>query len=347
MNAKLKLALILGGIFLCLGGLFVLSHLSGRIPDNPPGTFGNTAGNLYNSGLFCESDGKIYFANAYDNGSLYSMNTDESEMKKLHEGNTHYLNAGGDYLYFLQLRGESGGAGLGYLRGITGMYRIRKDGKQVTGLSRDALGCLKLVDNSLYYQHYTKSTGVTLHRIDTDKKNDLVLVEKNISPAATYQGQIYYGGLEADHYLYSLDMTTGTNSVAMIGNLCYPIVEDGYVYYIDIGNNYRLCRIDLMNPESGAVVLTQDRVDLYNVYGNYIFYQRNSESAPALVRMNIDGSNPEIVAEGNYTNVNCTSGYTYFQLFGEDVPIYRTPTYGAVNVTTFDAARDAALANLE
>ena len=128
-------------------------------------------------------------------------------------------------------------------------------------------------------------------------------------------------------------------------NLCYPIVENGYVYYMDIENNYSLCRVDLMNPEAGATILTQDRVDMYNVYGNYIFYQRNSETEPALIRMNIDGTNPEVVAEGNYTNIHCTSNYTYFSLFGADVPVYKTPTSGNVKVTTFDTAKEAALEN--
>jgi len=347
MNAKVKLALILSGIFICMIGLFFGTSLSKRIPDNPPGTVGNTTGNLYNSGLFCETEDRIYFANAYDNGSLYVMNTDESNIKKLHEGNTNFINAGGDYLYYLQMSTQSGGAGLGYLRGITGMYRIRKNGKKAVGLSQDALGCIKLVDNSVYYQNYVKGTGVTLHRMDTDKKNDIILIDKNITPAATYQGQIYYGGLEQDHNLYSVDMNTGMNTVVLQGNLCYPTVENGYVYYMDIENNYRLCRVSLTNPDEGATVLTQDRVDLYNVYGSIIFYQRNSQTDPALVRMNIDGTNPEVVAEGNYTNVNCTGNYTYFTLFGSDVPVYKTSTYGSINVTTFDAARDAALENME
>lgn len=347
MNEKLKLSLILGSLFLLLCGLFGLNYLVNRIPSNPPGTVGNTTGNLYNNGLFCESDGIIYFSNAYDGGSLYSMKPDESEFIKLHDGNLQFINAGGKYLYYMQMLSQSTGSGLGYLRTVTGLYRIQKSGKNAKGLSRDALGCVKLIDNTLYYQHYTKSTGASLYRMDTDKKNDAQLSDKNIVPAATYQGQLYYGGLENDHNLYQLDLVTGSNAIAMQGNLCYPTVEDGYVYYMDIGNNYRLCRISLSDPEAGATVLTEDRVDLYNVYGNTIFYQRNSDSQPALMRMNTDGSNPEIIAEGNYTKVNCTSTYTYFQLYGQDVPVYKTPTYGSVNVTTFDAARNAALENIK
>ena len=61
--------------------LFLNIYVS-RIPENPSGTTGNTAGNLNNNGLYCEDEGIVYFANPYDNGALYSMNVDETDMKK-------------------------------------------------------------------------------------------------------------------------------------------------------------------------------------------------------------------------------------------------------------------------
>jgi len=48
-----------------------------------------------------------------------------------------------------------------------------------------------------------------------------------------------------------------------------------------------------------------------------------------------------VVASGNYTNINLTSTYAYFNAFGMDVPVYHTPVNGPVNVTTFTAAMDA------
>ena len=51
----------------------------------------------------------------------------------------------------------------------------------------------------------------------------------------------------------------------------------------------------------------------------------------------------EIVANGVYSNINATSQYVYFTKFGSDIPVYKTPTYGAVNVTNFDAASQAAI----
>ena len=59
--------------------------------------------------------------------------------------------------------------------------------------------------------------------------------------------------------------------------------------------------------------------------------------------MALDGSNVEIVASGNYTHINATSRYVYFTAFEVETPVYRTPVSGPISVTTFDAAREAAL----
>ena len=121
-----------------------------------------------------------------------------------------------------------------------------------------------------------------------------------------------------------------------------PIYYEGYYYYMDVANNYRLCRY--FPVENSIEVLTEDRVDCFNVYGDYIYYQKNSQSEPALKRMYIDGSGNEVVASGNYTNINMTADYVYFTVFGSNTPMYRTPTMGPVNVTVFDAAETAAIA---
>ncbi len=114
---------------------------------------------------------------------------------------------------------------------------------------------------------------------------------------------------------------------------------------MDVTNNYRLCRYNL--SQDVIEILTNDRIDFFNVYGNYIYYQKSSQTEPALKRMYIDGSNPEIVAEGVYENINITSQYVYFNQFDAPVPVYKTPTFAPVYVTTFDAASAAAKANMK
>ena len=69
-DKKALLILIPFLLFVIIVG--ALAIVGDRIPDNPPETVGNTAGNLNNSGYFCEYDGTVYFANAYDSNTLYT-----------------------------------------------------------------------------------------------------------------------------------------------------------------------------------------------------------------------------------------------------------------------------------
>ena len=96
-DKKTLLILIPFLLFVLIVG--ALAILGDRIPDNPPETIGNTAGNLNNSGYFCEYDGTVYFANAYDSNTLYSMDPSEQNIKKLGNASVKNILAGGKYLY--------------------------------------------------------------------------------------------------------------------------------------------------------------------------------------------------------------------------------------------------------
>ena len=81
MKNNKKNLLIIGGIFLALIVVVILLSFKSSVKKLPEDTIGNTAGNLNNGGLFCEYDGKVYFSNAYDSGTLYVMNPDETGVK--------------------------------------------------------------------------------------------------------------------------------------------------------------------------------------------------------------------------------------------------------------------------
>ena len=108
MTTTKKNIIIVCAVVFVLAALFTIAILTGKIPMNDPYTVGNTAGNLNNGGLFCESDGRVYFANAYDNNALYSMNADETDVVKLNSNSVASINAGGDYLYYYMESGTNG-----------------------------------------------------------------------------------------------------------------------------------------------------------------------------------------------------------------------------------------------
>lgn len=345
MSTTQKNILVISITFVILILLSLGVVLSGRIPMNDDFTVGNTPGNLNNGGYFCEADGRVYFANAYDNYGLYAMNSDESEMVKLSGNSVSSINAAGKYLYYSMTSDGSNGNGLGYLAHTAGIYRSNLKGKSTVGLDRCSIVSMQLCGNYLYYEKFDKALGTTLDKVRIDKKDRQTVAEEIINPNCYVNGRIYYNGAGKDHFLHALDVSTDSDTVVWRGNLWNPIVQDGYVYYMDVSENYRLCRYSLNNDV--IEVLTNDRIDMFNVYDYYIYYQVSSTNAPALKRMLIDGSSQELVREGVYQNINITSEYVYFNAFNETTPVYKTSTFGSVNVTTFDAAREAAGVEIE
>lgn len=346
MTSSQKNILILSITGVILMTILALMILVSRIPMNDDYTVGNTPGNLNNGGYFCEMDGKVYFANAYDNFGLYSMNSDETELQKLNSGAVSSINAAGNYLYYAQVSGgQADGSGIGNAVRMAGIYRSTLKGKSVVGLDRCDIVSMQLCGNYLYYEKYDKQIGTSLDKIRIDKKDRQTVAEGIINPNCFVDGRIYYNGAAEDHYLHALDVSTDRDTVVWQGNIWNPIVQNGYVYYMDVAENYRLCRYSLAN--NVVEVLTNDRIDMFNVYDSYIYYQVSSADSPALKRMLIDGTSQEVVREGVYQNINITSQYVYFNAFNESTPVYKTYTYGPINVTTFDAAMEAALANTD
>ena len=93
-------------ILLAAGCVFLYRYIN-RIRYNDGYVNGNTAGNLYNEGYFCEKDGIVYFANPADNYCLYSMNPDGTNIKKLEDQSVSYINVDDHYIYYCKLKGKS------------------------------------------------------------------------------------------------------------------------------------------------------------------------------------------------------------------------------------------------
>ncbi len=325
MSKKAKYILIITLLLILFAALILASWYFGRIPANPPGTVGNTAGNINNAGLFCESDGMVYFSNPRDGGSLYSMTVDEQELTKLGNSAVRNILAGGKYLYYFQTT-ASGESGLGYVRSRNSFNRCLKSGKNATSMATDVVVSGQLVGDYLYLLTAGDPTPI-FYKMKTDRSDKQVLAEYQVNPACARDGIIYYNGTQKNHYLYTLNTDGDTVSELWQGNIWYPCLDGNYIYYLDVANDYRLCRYDL--NQKVIQVLTNDRVDCFNVGGGFIYYQRNSATAPALMMMGTDGSNPTVVAEGNYTNINMTSRYVYFQEFGESSSLYHCPLGGS------------------
>lgn len=336
MNTK-QIRIVIGVLVaLVVVSLLVVLVFLQRVSMNPEGTVGNTAGNINNSGLFCEYDNKVYFSNSFDGGSLFVMSPDETEIRRLNYLNVQNILAGGKYLYYFQT-GSTNNSSLGQIKGMTSFERCELNGKNPASLTRDVVVSAQLVDNYLYMLTAT-NTGPSFYKIKIDKTDKTDLAAVAINPACAQDGVIYYNGVESDHHLYALRTSNDSVSEVWAGNLWYPVISGNYVYYMDVENNYRLCRYSV--SQNVIEVLTNDRVDCFNVGNGYIYYQENS-SDPQLICMRTDGTGAMTIAYGTFTNINMTSQYVYFQAFDDDTTIYHS-YIGSGSYSSFNAAMQAA-----
>lgn len=344
MSKSSKTIIFCSSVFLILTLIIVYCVLKNNTAKVPEGTIGNTPGNLYNYGRFAEMDGMVYFANPYDNDSLYSMKSDGTDIKRISDMSVEFINVGGKYVFFYG-KPNSATSGIGSVVSKPGMYRIEKNGNHLTALTKDVSRSMVLYGNNIYYQHYTKTAGTTFAKMNLSNNKSTELLPYMITPACMYDGSIYYNGQYDNHYLYKFDTKTETEIPIWEGDIWNPIYDGNYVYYMDVQNNYRLCRYNML--ANTVEILNNERTDFFNVYGDYIFYQVSSTVSPALKRMNTDGSNPIIIMNGVFKNINCTSTYTYFQDTITDLPLYRVPTFGEPFAEEFTGAREAMLKELK
>lgn len=327
---KRNLLILILSIFLIIV-LAAVFYFTQRISMNPEGTIGNTAGNINNGGVFCEYNGTVYFSNKSDGGSLYAMSADETDVRRLNTLKVGNLLAGGKYLYYFQTGTAVSGSGFGQIEGLKSFNRCDLKGGNSVGLTTDIVVTAQLVNNYLYLL-VAENEGPLFYKMKIDKSEKVELADYNINPACAVNGNIYYNGTQRDHYLYSLDTATDTVSEIWRGNLWYPVIEGDYVYYMDVANDYRLCRYSL--SQDVIQVLTEDRVDCFNIGNGYIYYQKNDSVSPQLKCMFTDGSNVQVIAAGNYTAIHMTSRYVYFQAFGDDTTMYHAPI-GSVAYSVF------------
>lgn len=330
MNKKLKVILITALIIVILAVLAVFLYFNQRITMNPEGTVGNTGGNLNNRGLFCEYDGVVYFSNAQDGGSLCSMDPDEGNVRRLSSVKVRNILAGGNYLYYFQEgSSEEQTSALSQLPGVLSFVRCKLNGSDSTVLTTDFVMTGQLVNNYLYLMTTSRNSN-SFYKMKIDKSDKVELTDEVINPACAVDGIIYYNGTDSNHYLYALNTVNDATREFWRGNLWFPLREGDYVYYLDVPNNYRLCRYSISRNE--IQVLTEDRVDCFNVGSGYVYYQKSSATEPQLKYMSTIGGESYVLAQGNYTNINMTSRYVYFQAFGDSSITYHAPlgvsTYG-------------------
>jgi len=296
---------------LAAGLLLLYSYLTNRVVPSASQTLGNTAGNLYNGGLFCENDGVIYFSNPNDDYTLYSMSTELKDFEKLYDDYARYINADENYVYYTRKNNKKENPTNSiFIFFSTGVYRIGKGGSNIKAISTDPSGSLLVYDNRLYYETYNNNK-LTLYSTGLDGKDEKKLISDDTPVVSVYDNKIYYAGNLSDQNIHYIN-SSGGSDVAIETKAYLPIVTAEGVFYISTAQNYNICRCDTDGANNETLV---DRsVSWYNMTddGRYIFYQCDDKDNSAIYVLDRTENTTEKIADGNYKWINIAGGYCFF-----------------------------------
>lgn len=273
---------------------------------------GNTAGNLYNGGMFCEHNGTIFFANPSDSNRLYSMDTNGQNLKKLSDDVANYINADDNYVYYVR---NNVGENLDYeffsfYRNA--LCRIPRDGGTAAILDTDPCNYAALIGNYIYYLHYDKEDASTLYKVKIDGTDRQQVRKEAIFTCCTEGQYFYYNGTNTSGSIFRFDSSNDSSTVIYEGNCYKPTVDDNgtNIYFIDGNQNNTLVHtnVNFDNP----TVVTTDSIDAYNVYGSYIYYQKYDGEDSGLCMIKNDGTEYRMLMKGDFKNIHVTSYYVFF-----------------------------------
>ena len=323
LNA-LKANISVGLVVVALILIFVIAKFSGRVIPNTEGAVGNTACNLYNGGLFCEDDNKIYFSNLNDRGALYSMSKELSDFEYLQEDTAGYINNTSNYVVYSRLNYTRNDTVKRVLQfSYSGIYRVAKKGSHaIGGIYAYDVGAVGLIGNKVYYQRHEKDGNMNLYCSSLDGKNEELLLEEKVVPGTLTSSKIYYGGAEGDHYIYSFDPVTKQKVVIYKGNCYQPALIGGNIYFISLSKNYNIAKIDEygQNP----TILVEEKCSFYNVTPNeqYVVYQVDDAKNNRLEMMNLSTLEKNVIKTGDYNSINIIGDRVFFREFGTDEVYY-------------------------
>ena len=314
-------------VIICAGMYY---YNANKPTPNSDDAVGNTAGNLINGGLFCEYNGKIYFANPYDHNYLYVMDSDCSNARMLNSDSVAYLNIYNDKIYYVKNNYSEDSIGTVFRSQLVGVFVTDLEGQNAEKLYNDLSGVISICGNYLYYQHYDSKTALTLHKLQLDTKKDNLVSTTPHNPSSVDNGRIYFANTDNKNVISCLDPKSDYISKFYEANAYLPISSGSYIYYIDIAKGYSLVRLNKSNNTIELLYGKENsKVINYNIYNDKIFFQLEGDENPGLYRMNANGTQIEYIATGNLTNIHCTSQYTFFQYYDNQGVLYRIPTTGA------------------
>ncbi len=330
-----KVLIVLAGITI-IAMLGVFAYSSGRTYYNEEDEVGNTPGNIYNGGLFCEQNGRIYFSNDAADGKLYVMNLDCSNIKKIYDDKSVFINADDNYIYYVRAnntRENSSGSIMMFYN--TGVFRLNNNGSNLLAYTGNPGAYPMLHGNYLYLQRYDVNIGLYLYRYKIDGKEERLLLKDAVIPITVQNNALLYTGYSGNHNINAMDLKSFTSHTSISGNIAYPIFTENAIYYINMDDDYHIYRMNLDGSDPKPVI--KKRCSTYNITndGRYLFYQVDDTKHNGINRYDLKEEKNDFLMDGNFKQIHVTTNYVFFKDF-DNTNTYILGTGAGKDISTFN-----------
>ncbi len=327
--------LLILAIATLLAFLGVTAYSSGRTYSNKENEIGNTLGNIYNGGLFCEQNEKIFFRNDTAGGKLYAMDASCTVFNKIYDDKAAFINADENYLYYVKANdtGENQKDNV-LMFNNTGIFRIDRTGRHFKAISGNPASYLMLYGNFLYFQRYDVTNGTSLYRSLIDGTKGRLLYEDAVIPAGVINNTVYYTGNTLDRNINGLDLSSYTSNAKYKVEAKYPIFIGDYIYYINLDDKNNIYRMNLDGTNVQPVI--KDYVSTYNITknGQYLIYQVADGKKNRICRYNLQTLEDETLMKGDYKQIHVTENYIFFK-DADNTKTYVIRSDGRADINTF------------
>lgn len=254
-----------------------------------------------NCGEFMIQDEKIYYANSYDNGTLYSMNTDGSDNRKLNNDWTPWFCVSGDQIYYQN--GKDGN-----------IFAMNTDGSDQQKLNNDDSGNINVVGDRIYYEN--TNDDFTLYSMNTDGSDRKKLNEDNPLCMNVVGDRIYYSAkLSGINGIYSVN-TDGTDRMKLTDDNPYlMVVTDSWIYYNNESDGFRLYAIKTDGSDRHKV--SDDYALSINVVDDHIYYSNRNDSK--IYSINTDGSDRKLLSDDYASWLVVGDSRIYYAITGRNI----------------------------
>ncbi|MDD3174503.1 MAG: DUF5050 domain-containing protein [Herbinix sp.] len=313
MLSSVKRVLIILTIITVAAILGLYFYTKDRTYFNKEAQIGNTTGNIYNGGLFCEQDNTIFFNNLYDNGSLYRMDSVCSNIRKVSEEKAVFINADNNYIYYINANSMAdNNTDSIMMYNNSGVYRIDHNGSNLKAFTGNPSAYLILSGNYLYFPRYDVNNGINLYQYKIDASENRPMIYNSVIPIEIMNNAVYYTRISKDSNIGATDLSSHTSHTYYNGSFLYPIFFGDYIYYINKADHKRIYR---MNADgSNPTLLIKKSCSTYNITnsGKYLYYQIDGTSNNRIGRLNLETLKSETVMKGNYKHISVTENYVFF-----------------------------------